>query len=681
MPTANTSIRRKPPITFDPSGIPKTLAIAERWMIYRAKWGGRKWIKKPTAAGYLNPANLTTLEAAVALCGEGEFPGFVLGGGYCCVDVDECLSPHGELAPESRVIVDKLDAYTSVSMSGGGLHIVCHYESTDDLFDIGSSARVPFEFYTCNRFIALMGRGFEDRETLPLASDLSSIHKLISPHRPKPPRAAADWQHWSDVYPQLTGEQLHLAAAAYVKKIEPSVEGSGGSITMMKVCSVLRWGFLLNLEEAHGILGKYAARCEPPYEWRDVGVPESSSIEHKWESTLQGKGQMLPPGNLLVRLDPFREIYDDDEFDANAPTSFAGKDASEFASLLHQPIPWLIPELLAADESLVLGAAEKSCKTLFNLELAVSLATGTPFMAHWPVERRHKVLFITGETNGRRTAQQLEAACQARGLSFADLKGWLHVEVDAFPMFINGTHFEAIQRDIRRHKFEVTILDPIYPALEGLEQNQLSSIGSALRRWVVACKPAAVVASHHATKAGSAVGVIPERRDLTGAGIRETFGQWWLIGRLSEFNPETRVHEFGVDFGGRDCWVGRRRIVFDEQRWQFEITNYTDHRASEIAAQIEVQKQAKGAQKQLREDARRKEGLERVEADVEQIRRFMESHTDAKPKCNIEAGSGIPQLRFRRAFIHLESAGHIEQASYLDAQKRTQKGWVLHDSG
>ena len=40
------------------------------------------------------------------------------------IDLDDAIGPDGALTPDAQLIVDTLDSYTEVSVSGTGLHVV-----------------------------------------------------------------------------------------------------------------------------------------------------------------------------------------------------------------------------------------------------------------------------------------------------------------------------------------------------------------------------------------------------------------------------------------------------------------------------------------------------------------------------------------------------------------------------
>ncbi len=141
-------------------------------------------------------------------------------------------------------------------------------------------------------------------------------------------------------------------------------------------------------------------------------------------------------------------------------------------------------------EPLLFGARSKGCKTLLLTDLAVAVASGTKWMNTFEVLKRRKVLFITGEANYRRISKHLLQACQRRGLTLEDLKGFLRVEAIEFPCLPSLDDQGAIRNDVATHGTELLICDPLYRGLTGVDASRLSEMGHAIKSFQAACAPA-----------------------------------------------------------------------------------------------------------------------------------------------------------------------------------------------
>jgi hypothetical protein len=78
--------------------------------------------------------------------------------------------------------------------------------------------------------------------------------------------------------------------------------------------------------------------------------------------------------------------------------------------------PWLIQGLWPADAYGVLAAQEKAGKTWAALDLAVSVATGRPWLEHFACPNPGPVLMFLGEGGERATVRRIEAIATAKGV-------------------------------------------------------------------------------------------------------------------------------------------------------------------------------------------------------------------------------------------------------------------------
>jgi AAA domain-containing protein len=77
---------------------------------------------------------------------------------------------------------------------------------------------------------------------------------------------------------------------------------------------------------------------------------------------------------------------------------------------------WLIQGLWPADAYGVLAAQEKAGKTWAALDLAVSVATGQPWLDYFACPTSGPVLILLGEGGERATVRRIEAIAAAKGV-------------------------------------------------------------------------------------------------------------------------------------------------------------------------------------------------------------------------------------------------------------------------
>src|SRR5438552_18987902 len=74
---------------------------------------------------------------------------------------------------------------------------------------------------------------------------------------------------------------------------------------------------------------------------------------------------------------------------------------------------WLVRSLWPAAAVGIVGGPPKACKTWFALDLAVSVASATPCLGVFPVERAGPVLAFLAEDSLERTRERVAAlACR-----------------------------------------------------------------------------------------------------------------------------------------------------------------------------------------------------------------------------------------------------------------------------
>jgi putative DNA primase/helicase len=128
-----------------PDGIPQALKQIPRWVVWWAKWDGKRWKKVPhlaqpyhpaqmhipTPVDVTDPATWNTFEAALACYQSLGYDGIGFGLGYdeqhrwwwSGIDGDHIITA-GEkvLVPATERMLRDLDTYMEVSASGTGLH-------------------------------------------------------------------------------------------------------------------------------------------------------------------------------------------------------------------------------------------------------------------------------------------------------------------------------------------------------------------------------------------------------------------------------------------------------------------------------------------------------------------------------------------------------------------------------
>jgi hypothetical protein len=349
--------------------------------------------------------------------------------------------------------------------------------------------------------------------------------------------------------------------------------------------------------------------------------------------------------------------------------SFAGVDASELAKHVDEEVDWTVANVFSADQTTLFGARSKATKTTQLADLGVAFGTGTDWLGAFAVPRTRRTLFITGEANNRAISRRLERACRVRGKTLSDLRGMLRVEAMDFPQLPSAADRAAVARTVEKFGIEVVIVDPLYRGLAGLDSARVTEIGGAIVEFAQACRPASLILSHHCIKsAAREYGKTPELEDMTGAGVAECCGNWWLIGRNAPYEFDG-MHDLCVTFGGRDEQAGSRRILFNEREWTFETEPL--HQYRESAADVAA------AEKQRAKDNAEQRQLDVAEA---KIRAALANEKTPRSKTVIRDSCGATRKWFEQAFASLLRDGVIVTRPYRDSLSRVQpEGYLLRE--
>lgn len=178
------------------------------------------------------------------------------------------------------------------------------------------------------------------------------------------------------------------------------------------------------------------------------------------------------------------------------------------------PPQWLARPVWPADAYGVLAAEWKAGKTWAELDLAVSVASGTPWMGAYAVERQGPVLLFLGEGGRRKMLRRIDAIARAKNVDLAlPLRVCFRV-----PHLTDAGHLAIIERELALTRPVLTIVDPLYLAARGASGSKLYEMGAALEGIQVACQTAdsaLMVVTHYNRSEGTG------SKRMTGAGPAE----------------------------------------------------------------------------------------------------------------------------------------------------------------
>ena len=151
---------------------------------------------------------------------------------------------------------------------------------------------------------------------------------------------------------------------------------------------------------------------------------------------------------------------------------------------------WLVEGLWSDQAVGILGGEPKCCKSFLALDLAVSVASGTPCLRRFAVQRTGPVLLFPAEDSLAVVRRRLEGICSAAGVGF---------QLDA------PKDRERLSNTVQARQPLLLILDPLI-RLHRVDENDASQIAGLLSylRQLQRAFHVAVLVVHHARKDANA---------------------------------------------------------------------------------------------------------------------------------------------------------------------------------
>jgi hypothetical protein len=166
---------------------------------------------------------------------------------------------------------------------------------------------------------------------------------------------------------------------------------------------------------------------------------------------------------------------------------------------------WLIETLWPRAGVGIIGGAPKCGKSWLGLDLAVSVASGTPCLDTFPVAASGGVLVYMAEDAAPVVRERLAGICAHRGLDL----GALDVGVITAPSVRLDLPRDQnrLQETVRRHAPRLLLLDP-FVRLHRVNENQAGDVSAVLGylRELQRAHDLALVVVHHARKNGGPTG-------------------------------------------------------------------------------------------------------------------------------------------------------------------------------
>jgi hypothetical protein len=162
---------------------------------------------------------------------------------------------------------------------------------------------------------------------------------------------------------------------------------------------------------------------------------------------------------------------------------------------------WLVTGLWADEAVGIVGGEPKCCKSFLALDLAVSVAAGTPCLRRFPVSRAGRVLLYAAEDALHVVRRRLEGICAAAGVALRELD----VQVITAPTVRLDLEADRASLDETVAKLQprLLVLDP-FVRLHRIDENASGEVAPLLAylRELQRRHGVAVALVHHAKKGG-----------------------------------------------------------------------------------------------------------------------------------------------------------------------------------
>lgn len=178
--------------------------------------------------------------------------------------------------------------------------------------------------------------------------------------------------------------------------------------------------------------------------------------------------------------------------------------------------PELIEGLLYSGSTMIYGGGPKTNKTYAMMDLAVSVATGTPW---WNLKTtKGPVLYIDFELEKRFFKKRLEAITNAKGVTLDEVD-----DIDVWNLRGHAadltTLVDSIVERVKSNTYSLVIMDPLYKVLGGRDENSAGDINSLMNELdkIAVASGASIVAGHHFSKGNQAGKESADR--ISGSGV------------------------------------------------------------------------------------------------------------------------------------------------------------------
>lgn len=471
--------------------LPDSMRAARRWLVWRSIPHNDP-SKKPRKVPYYpcgQPRNgvldtdadlsrLGTLEQAVEALDNGAYTGlgFALGPDgtghhWQGVDLDDIASK-----PALRILADDLPGYTETSPSRAGMHAIGYGRPFAALGSNGSG----IEAYSQGRYFTVTADEAGVHTPVCLAE---FVDRVLKPQhaRHSTPTVAETF----DFAPAQTLAELRSALASMRSDDRTLWIANGQRLKRLGEQGRALW--MEWSQQSDKFDAQDAARA-----WDSFTADRTGYAAIFAEAQRAGWLNPLSNAALPTRAPVFVPKSDD--------PYWGFKFAPDLVNNLG-PTRWLVRKLLPEDCTAVLYGPSGSLKSFVMIDMALSIATGTPWQSK---ETKQRTVFYLAGEGEQGFAKRLAAWCMSHGVKAPQAFAFRQI-----PRIQDTSQLDLLVDAIRLIEAEygqagLIVIDTLFTALDGGDENSGKDMGqviAAMKRLRVEFG-AAVLAVHHTGKIG-----------------------------------------------------------------------------------------------------------------------------------------------------------------------------------
>jgi AAA domain len=164
-----------------------------------------------------------------------------------------------------------------------------------------------------------------------------------------------------------------------------------------------------------------------------------------------------------------------------------------------QPHAWLIENIWSRSACGLIGGQPKCCKSWLGLDMAISVASGTPCLGRFPVLEAGPALVFMAEDRLEDTRERLTQIAEARGISLDSLN--LYMITAASIRLDHENDRRSLIATIAQIRPKLLLLDP-FVRLHHIDENSAKEVSFLLGflRHLERTYGVAIVLTHHTSK-------------------------------------------------------------------------------------------------------------------------------------------------------------------------------------